>query len=240
MYAEDDLLPISALQHLLFCERQCALIHVEHVWAENRLTLEGRHLHRRAHEESTSRRHDVHTARGLAVRSLRLGLAGRADVVEFSPVDDVAREHTSRRKPPQRILAGGQWRVVPIEYKRGKPKKDNSDRVQLCAQALCLEEMLGLLIPSGRLFYGRQRCRTSVEFDAPLRELTAATAARLHELISSRRTPLARRQPKCDQCSLLPACLPDSMADGDRMQKRINRVFQHHLKAAAPATDRDS
>jgi CRISPR-associated exonuclease Cas4 len=240
MFPEDDLLPISALQHLLFCERQCALIHIEQVWAENRFTVEGQHLHRKAHQETGSRRRDVRIARGLALRSLRYGLAGKADVVEFRPLDDAGREQLDSRRASRRAVAVGLWSVVPVEYKRGKPKKDDSDRVQLCAQAFCLEEMLGVSIEAGELYYGRQRRRTAVPFDAALRQRTAAAATRLHALIASRRTPLARREPKCEQCSLLPLCLPDAMSDARGMEARIARAFQQHLASTAPVADRDS
>ena len=185
-FSEDDLLPLSALQHLLFCERQCALIHVEQLWAENRLTVEGRHLHERVDEGPDETRGALRIVRSLPIRSLRLGLTGKADVVEFH--------------------ADG--RVVPVEYKRGKPKLDDSDRVQLCAQALCLEEMLGVSIAAGALFYGRPRRRTDVVFHAPLRLRTEESATRLHALIAAGRTPPAVREPKCESCSLLHLCLP--------------------------------
>jgi CRISPR-associated exonuclease Cas4 len=240
MNTEDDLLPISALQHLLFCERQCALIHVEQVWAENRFTVEGQHLHRKADEETTQRRNDLRIARGLSLRSFRLGLIGKADVVEFRPLDDLARENVARRRPLSRLFAAGTWSVVPVEYKRGKPKKDASDRVQLCAQAICLEEMLGVAIQTGELFYGRQRRRTMVAIDEPLRERTAAAAHRLRELITSRQTPPARREPKCERCSLLSICLPDAMGHTRGMADWVARSFQHHLVAAAPQSDPES
>jgi len=195
MYAEDDLLPISALQHLIFCERQCALIHIEGLWAENRLTVEGRHLHERADAGGGESRGALRVARSLPIRSLRLGLTGRADVVEF---------HASEGGAPPAVR--------PVEYKRGRPKPDRCDEVQLCAQALCLEEMLGVSIPAGALFYGTTRRRTDVAFDAVLRALTEETAARLHALVSSGRTPKAEREPKCDSCSLLELCLPGAMA----------------------------
>src|SRR6202044_236387 len=138
LYLEEDLLPISALQHLLFCERQCALIHIEQQWAENRLTVEGQHLHRKAHKETGKRERDLRIARGLSLRSFVLGLIGKADVVEFRPLDDAARKRLAERGPWGDRLASGDWSVTPVEYKRGKPKKDDSDRVQLCAQAMCL------------------------------------------------------------------------------------------------------
>lgn len=193
-YSEDDLLPISALQHLLFCERQCALIHIEGQWAENRLTVEGRHLHDTAHGDRAELRGGVRISRGLPLRSFRLGLVGKADVVEFHSAPGA-----QRRRP------------FPVEYKRGRPKKHDADRVQLCAQALCLEEMLGTPVPAGALFYGRTRRRLDVLFDGRLRQLTHDTAKHLHALIASRRTPVAVREPKCDSCSLLNICLPDAM-----------------------------
>ncbi len=194
MFTEDDLLPLSALQHLLFCERQCALIHIERVWADNRLTVEGRHLHDRAHGESSETRGGVRIVRGLAIRSLHLGLSGRADVVEFRPDP-----------------SGGPPRAFPVEYKRGRPKRDACDRVQLCAQALCLEEMQGVTVPAGALFYGRLRRRLDVTFDGELRALTHEAAGRLHALIAAGRTPVAVRAPKCESCSLLDLCVPDAI-----------------------------
>lgn len=193
-FAEDDLLPISALQHLLFCERQCALIHIEGLWAENRLTIEGRHLHTKAHEGPREVRAGIRITRGLPLRSLRLGLVGKADVVEFLPVGETL---------------GG--RPFPVDYKRGRPKKHDADKVQLCAQALCLEEMLATPVPAGALFYGRTRRRLEVQFDERLRSLTEDTVRRLRALIISGRTPRASREPKCDSCSLLELCLPEAM-----------------------------
>ncbi len=181
-----DLLPISALQHLLFCERQCALIHVEREWSENRFTAEGRVMHERAHAGPDESRPGVRISRGMEVASARLGLFGQCDVVEFYQ----------------------EGRVIPVEYKRGKPKSHRADEVQLCAQALCLEEMLGRPVPLGALFYGEPRRRSEVPFDEALRALTVDTATRLHTLIDSRQTPPAYREKKCDHCSLLPLCMP--------------------------------
>jgi CRISPR-associated exonuclease Cas4 len=203
-YGEDDLLPISALQHLSFCERQCALIHLEGVWAENRLTAEGRIMHERVHEADSETRHGVRTTRGLRLRSLRLGLIGIADVVEF---------HGDHRG----ILVDGidgRWRVFPIEYKRGKPKSDLCDEVQLCAQAMCLEEMLACDIQEGALFYGKQRRRKQIVFSPFLRNETEALARRLHNLFASGKTPPALFENKCKQCSLVEACMPRSAGHG--------------------------
>lgn len=207
MFTDDELLPISALQHLLFCERQCALIHIEGLWAENRQTAEGRLLHNKAHghdvgprgggmteRRATASGAGIHVVRGIALQSLRLGLTGFADVVEFH---ESAEPGDPRRTP------------FPVEYKRGRPKSHDADRVQLCAQAMCLEEMLAIDVSRGALFYGRTRRRQEVAFSPELRRLTEHTAARLHELIRTGRTPVAVREAKCDQCSLLNLCMPD-------------------------------
>jgi CRISPR-associated exonuclease Cas4 len=194
VFKEDDLLPLSALQHFLFCERQCALIHIEGQWADNRLTVEGTHQHKKAHDGPAEMRRGVRTTRGMAVRSFRLGLTGKADVVEFER------------------LTGGGAAPFPVEYKRGRPKTHDADPVQLCAQALCLEEMLGVSVPKGALFYGQVRRRLEVVFSSELRALTEETARRLHELIAAGRTPSAFREPKCDSCSLVELCLPASMS----------------------------
>lgn len=210
MFSEDDLLPLSALQHLLFCERQCALIHVEGLWAENRLTVEGRNLHERADRGDVETRGSVRTARAVVLRSLRLGLVGKADVVEF--------HHDA---------SGMITDVVPVEYKRGKPKRDDSDRVQLCAQAMCLEEMLSLTIDAGALFYGTPRRRTDVAFDQALRDTTEQAARRLHELVAAGITPPAAREPKCDNCSLLNLCLPDTAGARKSAQFFLDRAFNN-------------
>lgn len=209
MFPEDDLLPVSALQHLLFCERQCALIHLEQIWVENPLTVEGRHLHEQADSGFRESRGDLRIARGLPLRSLRLGLSGRADVVEFHRLPD---------GEPGAALPGvaGSWRPFPVEYKRGKPKSHRADEVQLCAQALCLEEMLGAAVPAGALFYGQTRHRVDISFGPDLRQLTAETAARLHSLIASGITPMPVREPKCDRCSLLEVCMPAAPAGSAR------------------------
>ncbi|MGQ9576966.1 MAG: CRISPR-associated protein Cas4, partial [Thermoguttaceae bacterium] len=214
MFSDEDLLPISALQHLVFCERQCALICLEQVWAENRLTVEGRQLHDRAHSAGDERRGRVWIVRGLPLRSLALGLVGKADVVEFAPPEGRTPPHlpVARLFAHFRQLGAQKWRVTPVEYKRGRPKIHPCDRVQLCAQALCLEEMLGVAIPAGVLFYGRTRRRLDVAFDSTLRSLVESSARRLHELIAAGRTPPAAHEAKCDACSLRELCLPKAMA----------------------------
>lgn len=210
-HAEDDLLPISALQHLLFCERQAALIHVERLWVENRLTVEGAALHRNAHSGRPETRDGERIVRGLPLRSLEHGLTGVADVVIYRPPDGTPDRQVARRLREAGSAGLDGWRVTPVEYKRGRPKRGDADRVQLCAQALCLEEAHATSIPAGLLFYGRTQRRTPVEFDATLRETTLNAAGRLREIFDNRLTPPARREKKCDACSLLPVCLPAAL-----------------------------
>jgi len=195
---EDALIPISALQHHLFCPRQCALIHLEGLWAEDAATAEGRLLHERVDAGGGESRPAVKVARGLALRSLRLGVAGRADVVEF------------RGTPPQ---------PVPVEYKRGKPKNHRADEVQLCAQALCLEEMFGVAVPDGALFYGLPLRRQAVSFDAELRALTAEVAAAARATLASGRTPKPVRTPACRRCSLEALCRPARLEKPPRVAR---------------------
>jgi len=215
MYSESDLLPLSALQHLVFCERQCALIHLEQQWAENRLTAEGRQLHEHVHEQESESRGDVRIVRGLRIRSLRLGLVGVADVVEFY------------RQPD------GSERPFPVEYKRGRPKPDRCDEVQLCAQAMCVEEMLSTPIPSGAIFYGQPRRRLEVTFGTDLREETKALATRLHLFQQSGRTPSPVYEKKCDHCSLLALCLPKAACK--RASTYLHRAVSRALEPPEPA-----
>lgn len=237
MSPDDSLLPLSALQHLLFCERQCALIHLEQLWAENRLTVEGQHLHRKAHQGVSERRGRVWTLRGLLLRSERLGLIGKADVVEVEPPADweIGRAAAGELFDLLRRDGASGWRVTPVEYKRGKPKADDSDRVQLAAQALCLEEMLGLRIGEGWLFYGAQRRRTEVTLDDALRATVARTAGRLHEIFDSGRTPPARRMKKCRNCSLVELCLPDVVHR--QAAAYTERMLRDHLASPIPGSD---
>lgn len=189
-YDEDDLLMLSALQHILFCERQCALIHIEQIWVENMYTAQGRIMHERVDKTGRESRRDIRLEYGVPLRSLKLGLVGKADMIEFHRQED------------------GTWQPFPVEYKRGKAKKGNWDKVQLCAQAICLEEMLEGNIPEGALFYGKNRRRQAVVFDDELRACTTETAKQLHILIRSSITPPASYEKKCDTCSLFEMCMP--------------------------------
>jgi CRISPR-associated exonuclease Cas4 len=263
MFSEDDLLPISALQHLLYCERQCALIHTERLWAENRFTVEGRHLHERADSSKRESRGGLRSSRSVPLWSFKLGLFGKADVVEFhaacpepaccepiEPVEGARPEVESGGRGEgvtggpgapsfniqQSAFSNVPHMPFPVEYKRGKPKSHDADRVQLCAQAMCLEEMLGVAVPAGALFYGRTRRRMDVAFDPAIRDLTRLTARRLHEMLASGQTPPAvYEKKKCERCSLKTQCLPRLPAG--RAARFLEREVGHLLSAAGPASD---
>lgn len=205
MHTESDLLPLSALQHICFCERQCALIHVEQVWLENRFTAEGRIMHERVDSGKSESRKDVRIAFSVSLRSLKLGVAGKADVVEF---------HRKKAKNGKIVR-----HPFPVEYKRGRPKKDDCDKIQLCAQALCLEEMLEYRIEKGALFYGKTRRRLDVDFDNKLRQHTIEMAQRLHDLFNRRVTPKPVFDKRCPSCSFFAYCLPEKL-DGKKSAGR--------------------
>jgi len=190
MADEDDLIPLSALQHYLYCPRQCALIHVERLWSESRHTAEGRLMHDRADVPGMEVRHGVRTATSMPLAAPELGIAGIADVVEF-------------RSTEAGVIP------CPVEYKRGRPKAHRADEVQLCAQALCLEAMLGVTVMEGALFYGKTRRRKNVTFDEALRALTRETILAVRQMLDDRRTPQAAYEVKrCESCSLLDLCRP--------------------------------
>lgn len=215
MFSEDDLLPISALQHLEYCPRRCALVHVEGLWAENAQTAEGRLLHERVHAASAENSAGVRVVRGLRLASLRLGLSGVADVVEFQPDD------------------AGRWLPYPVEYKRGKRKPEMSYRVQLCAQALCLEEMLAVAVPAGALYHGQSRRRQEVALDEALRERTESLARRLHELVAAGRTPPPKYGPKCRYCSLAGRCIP-KLPPGRSARQYVAETLKETLASDRP------
>ena len=193
--AEGDTIPLSALQHQLFCPRQCALIHVEQVWSENRFTAEGRLLHEKTDTPGHEPRRGVRTVMSMPLASHALGVSGIADVVELHRGED------------------GGWRPYPVEYKRGKPKAHRADEVQLCAQAVCLEEMFGCSLVEGALFYGQTRRRVVVALDEELRGLTAHVAGEARKLIASGRTPEPVYDAKrCGACSLIDLCRPKRLA----------------------------
>ena len=205
MSNDDNMVMLSALQHYLFCPRQCALIHVEGLWSENYLTSAGRRLHERVDSGRTQTRRGVHVATSLRLVSTRLNLTGVADLVEFHQVASES-DGSGRRWATRLSDREGWWRPFPVEYKRGKPKSHRADEVQLCAQAICLEEMFALRIDAGALFYGETRRRVDVAFDDDLRGLVETTAQRVNEMMESGCTPPPVRMKGCEACSLTDQC----------------------------------
>lgn len=199
MYLEEEYLQLSGIQHFVFCRRQWALIHIEGQWQENVRTVEGKLLHENAHDASfTEKRGDVILSRAMPVRSAELGISGVCDVVEL------------RRDPEGVRLSGreGTYGVLPIEYKRGAPKENDADVLQLAAQAMCLEEMLCCEIPYGFLFYFETRRRQKITIDAPLRERVQSIITEMRNYFKRGYTPKVKRSKSCNACSLKHICLP--------------------------------
>lgn len=192
LFTEDDFILISALQHYVYCPRQCSLIHVEDAWNENVFTVRGNILHEKVDSNTYETRGTKKTVRGLRIHSFRLGITGRCDVVEF------------------RQSKNGE-EILPVEFKSGEPKEDISDKVQLCAQVFCLEEMLNTKITHGAFFYGKIRRRDVVEIDNELRLQTESIIASVREIVSKKIIPLAEYSAKCRNCSLQDICQPKAM-----------------------------
>lgn len=206
LYNDEAFLQLSGLQHFAICRRQWALIHIENQWRENYRTVDGSLFHSRAHDGSQrERRGDMLILRDLPVASHTLGGSGRCDVVEF------------RADPAGVSLYGedGLWRPFPVEYKRGEPKQNNADRLQLCAQAICLEEMLCCSVPEGALFYGETRRRVPVAFTEELRQEVRALFGEMHQLFRRGHTPKVKPSKTCNACSLKELCLPALMRKRD-------------------------
>ncbi|MEW5871261.1 MAG: CRISPR-associated protein Cas4 [Chloroflexota bacterium] len=203
-YPPEAWLPLSGIQHFLFCRRQWALIHVERQWQDNALTVEGKIMHRRVDDPFfTEKRGGVIVARAAPVASPALGLQGVCDVVEFTQVEaSTAGEWV--RLPGRE----GRYQPAPVEYKRGREKHGPCDEAQLCAQAMCLEEMLAVSIPAGSLYYGRTRQRVGIEFTSELREIVRKAAAEMHAYFERGYTPRVKPSRACRSCSLADACLP--------------------------------
>lgn len=197
---EESFLPLSALQHFAYCPRQFALIHIEQQWAENQFTAEGQLLHQQVNAGESERRGELHIARSVHLVCAALRVVGVADVVEFHKVVQGGCELPGH---------AGRWQPYPVEYKRGRFKMDDWDRIQLCAQAMALEEMLHVSVPDGAVFYGRPRRRERVAIDEGLRRKTHALAVATHAVFENGRTPPPEPGPKCDNCSLREICSPD-------------------------------
>ena len=214
----DEPLMISALQHFVFCRRQWALIHVEQLWKDNVRTVEGNMMHQRAHDEKQiEKRPGLITMRGLRVHSRRLNVTGICDVVEFRQQEDGIS------------LPGyeGHWQPYPVEYKRGRPKTHDADELQLCAQAMCLEEMLLCSVPEGSLYYGEPRRRTGVAFSTDMRQRVETLLAEMHQHMQRGYTPRPRQTKSCQACSLRDLCLP-----GLGKAPSVSDYIGQHIKEA--------
>jgi CRISPR-associated exonuclease Cas4 len=212
-FLEDELVPISALSHACYCERRFALIHLEQQWEENRFTAEGRVLHERVDAEHHESRRLFKQEYGMAVRSLQHGLIGKCDLVELWYSKDWSVE-----------------KVSPVEFKRGRKKADDTDRVQLCAQVLCLEEMFGIAIEGGQFYYLQEHRRTNETVDASLREKTTALIERIMKIRETGETSMAKYEKrKCDNCSMIDWCMPKSAGDG---HKKVGRFIEAQLRLA--------
>lgn len=215
VYGDDDLLAISGLQHFSFCRRQWALIHIEQQWQENLRTVEGRILHDKAHDAFfTEKRGNVLISRGMAVMSRSLGVSGVCDVVELHAAPDgvpiFGRE--------------GKWLPVPVEYKRGSPKENDADRLQLCCQAMCLEEMLCCEIPVAYLYYGEPNRRSKVLLDDSLRQKVRSMLLEMHDYYRRQYTPRVKPFKSCRGCSLKNLCLP-KLCRGQSAKEYLNRAL---------------
>ncbi|MFR2139803.1 MAG: CRISPR-associated protein Cas4 [Clostridium sp.] len=213
---EDEYLMLSGLQHFAFCRRQWALIHVEQQWAENYQTAAGELMHERAHDEALiEKRQNKIITRGLRISSSTLGLTGQCDVVEFHrDADGITLWEYD-----------GKWKIIPIEYKHGEPKQGQEDEIQLCAQAMCLEEMFLTTVTEGDLYYGENRHRTKVIFTDQLRKATIQCAQEMHELFRRGYTPKVRREKKCRSCSLKDICMPALQSKCD-----VGAYIQHYIQ----------
>lgn len=230
-FTEDELLPLSGLQHLAFCERRWALIHLERQWEENVFTAEGELLHEKAHSVAIESRPGVLVRRTLPLHSYRLGLSGQADIVEFLPCEAGQPGITFPRR-------NGQWRPFPIEYKRSRDKAGSlAYRLQLCAQALCLEEMLSVDVPAGAVFDGKAKRRAEVVFDNELRRQVELLAARMHEIQRSRRTPRAVYAKKCESCSMKSVCLPQATESASAAAYLRRAAAANLHQTVAPSSD---
>lgn len=199
MYDEEDYIMLSGIQHFAFCRRQWALIHIEQQWQENYKTTSGELIHKKAHEEgSFEKRGNLLITRGMRIASHELGFSGQCDVVEFHKAENGI------------VLFGydGEWKVVPVEYKNGKPKEHNADELQLCAQAICLEEMFQTDISEGFLYYGGNRRRSNIIFSEDLREEVKKISKEMHTLLHKGYTPKVKQTKQCKACSLESLCLP--------------------------------
>lgn len=218
-YSEDELLMLSGIQHFAFCERQWALIHIERQWAENLRTTEGHFLHEKVDDPYIveTRGHLV-IARSVPVVSYALGLSGLIDMIEYAHTEDSSNAVQLDDHP-------GYWLISPVEYKRGRPKPDDRDNIQLCAQAMCLEEMYNVAVAKGYTYYGQTRHRVPVIFDDLLRGRVMELSQRMHEMFKKGETPPAPAGINCGLCSLVDLCIPKLTRKGRSAERYLNNAL---------------
>lgn len=217
MYHESDFIMLSALQHFTFCSRRCALVHTEQLWAENIMTAQGEILHERVHSEEKEKRGDTVFVRGLQIYSAKLGITGQTDLVEFRKADSKGVK-----------LPGydGLWKPFIVEYKRSKPKDTHAYMVQLTAQSMCLEEMFGVNITEGAVYYGMKKKRETVIFTDELKSETEKLCYKLHELLDSGKTPPAVYSKRCKNCSMIEFCMPKSCGGKKTVGEYLKKMLE--------------
>lgn len=222
MYLEDDYLMISGIQHFAYCRRQWALVHIEDKWLENYFTADGRTIHNRVHEQGIRDiRNGILTIRGLNVSSAKFGISGTCDAVEFLPVKDGITLHGR----------AGLWQPLPVEYKRGRSKVNNCDRLQVTAQAVCLEEMFSCVIDYGFIFYKETRRREKVEITVDMRAELTKTLEEMHSYYRRGYTPRVKPTKKCEKCSLSSECMPSLL----RSEEKVDSYIRRHMEESENA-----
>ncbi|MCL5785791.1 MAG: CRISPR-associated protein Cas4 [Candidatus Thermoplasmatota archaeon] len=211
---------------MAFCERQWALIHIEQRWEENVLTVEGKHVHERADNPfENETRGETRTTRSVPIISMKLGLQGVADVIEYIRDDNLLGTESISLEG-----RAGRWKVWPVEYKRGRPKPDDRDAVQLCAQAIALEEMLNITMNEGYLYYNETRRRETVIFDSKLRDRVETLSTKMHWMASRGFMPAPKKEKHCLRCSLYEICQPDWNASSGAVGKYLAKLLTHEDK----------
>jgi CRISPR-associated exonuclease Cas4 len=221
---EDDYIPISYLNDFLFCERRAALHLLEGIWRDNQYTLEGAYAHRNVDVEADRKRGQKRQVTGMWVVSHRLGLIGRCDLVEFLDVVPAGEPLFPTNADP--LNSPSLWVPYPIDFKRGKKRRWDNDEVQLCAQAICLEEMLGTTVPTGAIFHIKSQTRQEVVFDDELRAKTEQAAVLLAKLLANKQTPLAKYHAKCRGCSLFEWCMPKALRPRSTAKRYLESIIQ--------------
>lgn len=217
MYNEEDMLMLSGIQHFRFCPRQWALIHIEQQWNDNRLTIEGQILHKHVDDPFYRQKcSDLITLRSVNIASRELGLYGISDTIELLPSSSAENTIQHPKYP-------GKWKPIIVEYKHGKPKKNEIDEVQLTAQTMCLEEMYSIYITQGSFFYGELRHRVLVNITEDLRDIVRQCAQDMHTIFSKKFVPKAKYGKHCDKCSLKDICMPQMSMNCTTVNTYLNK-----------------